>query len=92
MCGRRPHCKRNLACGLRSGASHVSGLLVRHMPLALMCSADRVPIKIPGSKTPIDPRRVLPIDGSTVSHHAIITLAIAMRASTRSLPLYRQPI
>ena len=29
MCGRRPHCKRNLACGLRSGASHVSGLLMR---------------------------------------------------------------
>jgi pimeloyl-ACP methyl ester carboxylesterase len=35
MCG-RPRCKRNLACGLRSGASHVSGLLMRHMPLALM--------------------------------------------------------
>ena len=31
MCGRRPRCKRNLACGLRSGASHVSGLLLRHM-------------------------------------------------------------
>jgi|GraSoiStandDraft_30_1057271.scaffolds.fasta_scaffold936483_2 hypothetical protein len=30
MCGRRPHCKRNLTCGLRSGASHVSGLFARH--------------------------------------------------------------
>jgi hypothetical protein len=31
MCGRRPRCKRNLACGLRSGASHVSGLFARHV-------------------------------------------------------------
>jgi hypothetical protein len=31
MCGRRPRCKRNLTCGLRSGASHVSGLLSRRM-------------------------------------------------------------
>jgi hypothetical protein len=30
MCGRRPHCKKNLAFGLRSGASHVSGLFARH--------------------------------------------------------------
>ena len=30
MCGRRPHCKRNLTFGLRSGASHVSGLFARH--------------------------------------------------------------
>jgi hypothetical protein len=31
MCGRRPRCKRNLACGLWSGASHVSGLFARHV-------------------------------------------------------------
>jgi hypothetical protein len=30
MCGRRPHCKKNLTFGLRSGASHVSGLFARH--------------------------------------------------------------
>jgi hypothetical protein len=30
MCGRRPHCKKNLTCSLRSGASHVSGLFARH--------------------------------------------------------------
>ena len=30
MCGRRPHCKENLTFGLRSGASHVSGLFARH--------------------------------------------------------------
>ena len=29
MCGRRPHCKRNLTFGSRSGASHVSGLFAR---------------------------------------------------------------
>ena len=29
MCGRRPPCKRNLTFGLRSGASHVSGLFAR---------------------------------------------------------------
>jgi len=29
MCGRRPRCKRILTLSLRSGASHVSGLLVR---------------------------------------------------------------
>src|SRR5262245_52845116 len=29
MCGRRPRCKGILAFGLRSGASHVSGLFVR---------------------------------------------------------------
>jgi hypothetical protein len=29
MCGRRPRCKGNLAIGLRSGASHVSGLFAR---------------------------------------------------------------
>jgi site-specific recombinase XerD len=49
MCGRRPRCKRNLAFGLRSGASHVSGLLMRHEPLALMCSADWIPINFSGS-------------------------------------------
>jgi hypothetical protein len=31
MCGRRPRCKSNLTYGLRSGASHVSGLLSRRM-------------------------------------------------------------
>ena len=30
MCGRRPRCKKNLTFGLRSGASHVSGLFARH--------------------------------------------------------------
>jgi len=30
MCGRRQHCKKNLTFGLRSGASHVSGLFARH--------------------------------------------------------------
>jgi hypothetical protein len=30
MCGRRPRCKKNLTCSLRSGASHVSGLFARH--------------------------------------------------------------
>ena len=30
MCGRRPHCKEILTFGLRSGASHVSGLFARH--------------------------------------------------------------
>jgi len=30
MCGRRPRCKENLMFGLRSGASHVSGLFARH--------------------------------------------------------------
>jgi pimeloyl-ACP methyl ester carboxylesterase len=30
MCGRRPLCKKNLTFGLRSGASHVSGLFARH--------------------------------------------------------------
>ena len=30
MCGRRPRCKENLTFGLRSGASHVSGLFARH--------------------------------------------------------------
>ena len=30
MCGRRPHCKKNLTFGSRSGASHVSGLFARH--------------------------------------------------------------
>ena len=29
MCGRRPRCKKNLTFGLRSGASHVSGLFAR---------------------------------------------------------------
>jgi transposase len=29
MCGRRPRCKRILTFGLRSGASHVSGLFAR---------------------------------------------------------------
>jgi hypothetical protein len=29
MSGRRPHCKENLMCCLRSGASHVSGLFAR---------------------------------------------------------------
>ena len=41
---------------------------------------------------PIDPSGFFPIDGSTVSHHAIITLAIAMRPSTQSLRLHRQPV
>jgi hypothetical protein len=37
MCGRRPRVKGFLAFGLRSGASHVSGLFARHTwPLALM--------------------------------------------------------
>ena len=36
ICGRRPYCKRNLAWRVRSGASHVSGLFVRQVPLALM--------------------------------------------------------
>ena len=30
MCGRRPHCKKNLTFAWRSGASHVSGLFARH--------------------------------------------------------------
>ncbi len=30
-CGRRPRCKRNLVLSLRSGASHVSGLVARRM-------------------------------------------------------------
>ena len=30
MCGRRPRCKKKLTFGLRSGASHVSGLFARH--------------------------------------------------------------
>jgi len=38
-----------------------------------------------GLETPIDPSGFFPIDGSTVSHHVIITLAIGMRLSTRSL-------
>jgi hypothetical protein len=45
---------------MRSGASHVSGLLMRHEPLALMCSADRVLIIFAGS-LPIDPNQVVPI-------------------------------
>jgi hypothetical protein len=44
-------------------------------PLTLMKSADRVPIIRLGFDAH-DPEAVVPIDGSTVSHHAIITLAI----------------
>jgi hypothetical protein len=78
MCGRRPRCKENLACGLRSGAGHVSGLLMRREPLALMCSADRVLISFSGCDAH-RPQSGYPDPGSTVSHHAIITLAIEMR-------------
>jgi hypothetical protein len=45
-----------------------------------------------GLETPIDPSGFFPTNGSTVSHHVIITLAIGMRLSTRSLTLHRQPI
>jgi hypothetical protein len=46
MCGRRRDCKSIFCQHWRSvGCGHVSGLLMRHMPLALMKFADRVPIK-----------------------------------------------
>jgi len=57
---------------------------MRRMPLALMWSADRVLIMISGLEAH-RPKLVFPIDGSTVSHHVIITLAIGMRPSTRTL-------
>ena len=79
MCGRRPRCKRNLTCGLRSGASHVSGLLSR--------LHDRWPWCDPriGSRSkfravaPIDPSRVFPIDGSTVRITPSVGASIAIR-------------
>jgi hypothetical protein len=53
----------------------VSGLLVRHMPLALMKFADRGPIKFPRSKR-IDPRRAVPIPSfDRVAITSVVTLA-----------------
>jgi hypothetical protein len=81
MCGRRPHCKRNLTFGLRSGASHVSGLFARHhdrWPDAVRGSG---PNQSHGLLTSMTQKRVFPIDGSTVSYHAIITLAIRLSCS-----------
>lgn len=75
MCGRRPCCKRILAFGPRSGASHVSGLFARRMT----AGPDGIRSPGPNQFDGLDARvryRALPTYRSTVSHHAIMTLAI----------------
>jgi hypothetical protein len=91
MCGRRPRCKRILAFGLRSGASHVSGLFVRRhdrWPCDVVRGSG--PYRSPGLDT-LDPKRVLPINRSTASHHAIITLAIALSRAGGASQAHWQP-
>gem|GEM_PF-6398304 len=78
MCVRRPRCKRNLTCGLRSGASHVSGLFARRVTAGPDVVRGSGPNQSHGLRRPMTLKRVFPIDGSTVSHHAIITLAIRL--------------
>jgi hypothetical protein len=81
MCGRRPRCKGFLAFCLRSGASHVSGLFARHVTAGPDEIRRSGPNQTSGFETQRPPR-VLPIDGSTVSHQTIITLAIRLFALT----------
>ncbi len=54
----------------------MSGLFLRHMPLALMKLADRVPINVSRSKR-VDSRRVVPIlSFDHIAITSVITLAI----------------
>ena len=85
--GRQPEARAR-----RAGASHVSGLLSRphdRWPDVLRGSG---PDQNFGLETPIDPSRVFPIDGSSVSHHAIITLAIGTRRADAVSTLHRQAL
>ena len=52
MCG-RPRCKENLVCRLRSGASHVSGLLMRRMTAGLDVIRRSGPNQIHGLQRPM---------------------------------------
>src|SRR6201991_1731548 len=54
-----------------------------------MLAADRVPINRTGYNA-LTQKRVVPIDGPTVSHHAIITLAIRLSCSAIASRSHRQ--
>jgi hypothetical protein len=69
MCGRRPHCKQNLTCSLRSNASHESGPFTRHNDLWPRCSPHIWSRSIARALSLVPQKRVIPIDGSTVSHY-----------------------
>src|SRR5436190_6539853 len=61
-----PALQEESGCGLRSGASHVSGLLSRRMTAGPDVIRGSGPDQNFGLLRPIDPSRDFPIDGSTV--------------------------
>jgi len=72
-----------LTCGLRSGASHVSGLFARRVTAGPDVVRGSGPNQSHGLRRPMTLKRVFPIDGSTVSHHAINSVGFATSATCR---------
>ena len=82
MCGRRPIDKSFLTLVQLVGCGHVSGLFVRHgWPLALMLSANQVPIQLAHSND------ALTLTGSPGSRTTVSALRRHALANSFSCPL-----